>query len=195
MEVSGSADLTISGGTFSAIAGETYDTGVYVHDGGTVKIIGGTITSTAYGVYNDGGSATITGGSISGGTVDLQVVGSDSILNLTLDEGKTVGAAFPDGITVEGSTLAELLSTDTAAYWGVVDGKDTMLTVADDAATGITDKGDITIRAICDHKDDKLDYITTETTHTPVCSVCNWTGAATEHTLDVTTASAFAALT
>ena len=141
VEVSGSADLTISGGTFSAIAGETYDTGVYVHDGGTVKIIGGTITSRAYGVYNDGGSATITGGTISGGTVDLQVVGSDSILNLTLDEGKTVGATFPSGITVEGNTLAELLSTDTAAYWGVVDGKDTMLTVADDAATGITDKG------------------------------------------------------
>ena len=181
VEVSGSAELTISGGTFSATAGETYDTGVYVHNGGTVIITGGTITSTAYGVYNEGGSATITGGSISGGTVDLQVVGSDSILNLTLDEGKTVGATFPGGITAEGITLAELLATDTAAYWGVVDGKDTMLTVAD-AATGITDKGDITIRAICDHKDVKLDYITTETTHTPVCSVCNWTGEATEHT-------------
>ena len=182
VEVSGSAELTISGGTFSAIAGETYDTGVYVLGGGTVNITGGTITSTAYGVYNEGGSATITGGSISGGTVDLYVGGSDSILNLTLDEGKTVGATFPGGITAEGITLAELLATDTAAYWGVVDGKDTMLTVADAAATGITDKGDITIRAICDHKDVKLDYITTETTHTPVCSVCNWTGKATEHT-------------
>ena len=183
VEVSGSAELTISGGTFSATAGGTWDTGVYVHNGGTVKITGGTITSTAYGVYNERGSATITGGSISGGTVDLYVGGSDSILNLTLDEGKTVGATFPGGITAEGITLAELLATDTAAYWGVVDGKDTMLTVADDAATGITDKGNITIRAICDHKDVKLDYITTETTHTPVCSVCNWTiGEATEHT-------------
>ena len=182
VEVSGSAELTISGGTFSATAGETYDTGVYVHNGGTVKITGGTITSTAYGVYNEGGSATITGGTISGGTVDLQVVGSDSILNLTLDEGKTVGATFPGGITAEGITLAELLATETATYWGVVDGKNTMLTVADDAATGITDKGDITIRAICDHKDVKLDYIPTETTHTPVCSVCNWKGEATEHT-------------
>ncbi|MBQ4104510.1 MAG: hypothetical protein IJC90_08635, partial [Clostridia bacterium] len=174
VEVYDSAELTISGGTFSATAGETYDTGVYVHDGGTVKITGGTITSKAYGVYNDGGSATINGGTISGGTVDLQVVRSDSILNLTLDEGKTVGASFPGGITVEGTTLAELLATDTAAYWGKVEDKDTMLTVADDA-TSIIDNGDITIRAICDHKDVKLDYITTETTHTPVCSVCNWT--------------------
>lgn len=182
VEVSGSADLTISGGTFSAIAGETYDTGVYVHDGGTVKITGGTITSTAYGVYNDGGSATITGGSISGGTVDLQVVGSDSILNLTLDEGKTVGATFPGGITAEGITLAELLATDTAAYWGVVDGKDTMLTVAEDA-TSITDKGNITIRAICTHPEDSITATDNGNgTHTPVCSVCNWTGEATEHT-------------
>lgn len=183
VEVSGSADLTISGGTFSAIAGETYDTGVYVHDGGTVKIIGGTITSTAYGVYNDGGSATITGGSISGGTVDLQVVGSDSILNLTLDEGKTVGATFPGGITAEGITLAELLATDTAAYWGVVDGKDTMLTVADDAATGITDKGDITIRAICNHSGNTSKPADNENgTHSFTCTVCQ-TAAIEDHTL------------
>ncbi|MBP3593656.1 MAG: leucine-rich repeat protein [Lachnospiraceae bacterium] len=182
VEVFDSAELTISGGTFSAIAGKTYDTGVYVHDGGTVKITGGTITSTAYGVYNERGSATITGGSISGGTVDLYVGVSDSILNLTLDEVKTEGATFPGGITVVSTTLAELLATEVATYWGKVEDKDTMLTVADDA-TSITDKGDITIRAICDHKDVKLDYITTETTHTPVCSVCNWTiGEATEHT-------------
>lgn len=162
VEVSGSADLTISGGTFSAIAGETYDTGVYVHDGG---------------------SATITGGSISGGTVDLQVVGSDSILNLTLDEGKTVGATFPGGITAEGITLAELLATDTAAYWGVVDGKDTMLTVADDAATGITDKGDITIRAICNHSGNTSKPADNENgTHSFTCTVCQ-TAAIEDHTL------------
>ncbi len=182
VEVSGSADLTISGGTFSAIAGETYDTGVYVHDGGTVKIIGGTITSRAYGVYNDGGSATITGGTISGGMVDLQVVGSDSILNLTLDEGKTVGATFPGGITAEGITLAELLATDTAAYWGVVDGKDTMLTVADDA-TGITDKGDITIRAKCDHSGNTSKPVDAQNgTHSFTCTVCQ-TAATEDHTL------------
>ena len=170
--------LTITGGSITG--------GVYVA-GGTADIIGGTITEprdyyNAVDVVNNA-QVTISGGSISGVNADLC---NDSynpgVINLTLSEGKTVGATFPSGITVEGNTLAELLSTDTATYWGVVDGKDTMLTVADDAATGITDKGDITIRAICDHKDVKLDYITTETTHTPVCSVCNWTGEATEHT-------------
>ncbi|MBO5050089.1 MAG: leucine-rich repeat protein, partial [Oscillospiraceae bacterium] len=170
--------LTITGGSITG--------GVYVA-GGTADIIGGTITEprdyyNAVDVVNNA-QVTISGGSISGVNADLC---NDSynpgVINLTLSEGKTVGATFPSGITIEGNTLAELLATDTAAYWGVVDGKDTMLTVADDAATGITDKGAITIRAICDHKDVKLDYITTETTHTPVCSVCNWTGEATEHT-------------
>ena len=168
--------LTINGGSITG--------GVYVA-GGTADIIGGTITEprdyyNAVDVAN--AQVTISGGSISGVNADLYVGGSKGILNLTLGEGKTVGATFPEGITVEGTTLAELLATDTAAYWGVVDGKDTMLTVADDA-TSITDKGDITIRAICDHSGNTNKPADAQNgTHSFTCTVCQ-TAATEDHTL------------
>lgn len=187
-------ETTISGGTINGnLSGCN---GVDVNDG-KVTISGGTVTGTAYGLQRKNGSITITGGSISGETADLYSSQS-SYVTLTLDEGKTVGATFPGGITVEGSAnLANMLQN--ATYWCVMDGKNTMLLESGEyvyAGSAITDKGDITIRAICYHEDVELDYIITKTAHTSICPVCNWTmGEAENHTGGEATCTAQAVCT
>jgi len=142
--------VTVSGGTVSG------DYGVYASNG-TVTVSGGTVSGDTYGVYAFDSTVTISGGSVSGDSYGLlvynctviirggsiygqysDIFNMESTITLTLDENG-VGATFPGGISVYGTTLNEILS-DGAAYWQ----GDTMIT-PDDGVTAISG-GDVTIQ-------------------------------------------------
>ena len=135
---------------------------------------GGTISGDSTGVWVCSSNITVNGGTISGAEVDLGIRSSSTgTYVLSLAEGTTEGATFPGGIRVDGITLSGILGAG-ASYWGVVDGNKTMLAV-EDADTAITDKGDITIRAICDHSGSQhtTSVKVDETIHSYTCTECN----------------------
>ena len=134
--------VTISGGT---ISGQNY--GVYVSDC-TVTISGGTISGQSYGVYAYNNSdVTISGGTIIGKTYDLRAYKS-GVFKLTVGENG-VGATFPGGIKVYGTTLNAILG-EGAAYW-----QGNQMIVPAEGATEITG-GDVVIKAPCTHSDDSI---------------------------------------
>ena len=127
--------VTISGGT---INGRDY--GVEAHNS-TVTVSGGNISSDRYGVYAyNKSTVTVSGGSISGSIYDI--CNNNSAITLTLGEDG-VGATFPGGITVDETTLNEILGEGAACWQG-----DIMIIPADDA-TEISG-GDVTIKAKVD---------------------------------------------
>lgn len=135
-------------------------------NGGTVIISGGTVNSSgdyarAIRTQNSGG-VEISGGNIFGAQYDLSF-GSDDTVELA-------GGTFPGGITIYGKTLNESLGNG-FSYWA----GNTMLTVAADAAS-ITDKGDITIRATCNHSGNSNEVTDNgDGTHSFTCSACGST--------------------
>ena len=134
--------VTISGGTISG-----QDCGVYV-TGCTVTISGGTISGQTYGVYAYNNSdVTISGGTIIGKGYDLRAYKS-SVFKLTVGENG-VGATFPGGIKVYGTTLNAILG-EGAAYW-----QGNQMIVPAEGATEITG-GDVVIKAPCTHSDDSI---------------------------------------
>ena len=151
--------VTISGGT---INGGDYGVEAY---NSTVTVSGGNIGSDRYGVYTYNKSTlTVSGGSISGSIYDI--CNSNSAITLTLGEDG-VGATFPGGITVDETTLNEILG-EGAAYWQ----GNIMIIPADDAAE-IT--GDVVIKATCPHTASKSHYadLNNGTNHSCVCTGCN----------------------
>ena len=113
--------------------------------------------------------ATISGGIIEGSSADLS--NDNGSITLTLAEGAAKGATFPGGITVDGTTLEDILG-EGAAYWATVDGKDVMLNGI--TGTALTDKGDITVRAVCDHTGSAHTEATDkgDGTHGYTCTIC-----------------------
>ena len=169
--VNPSGTLNLIGGTIEGLSGIRMI-------GGTVNISGGTVIGTSSseveGALNANGSSSIniTGGSISGKEWDLYFTSNCSV-KLMVENGKAVGATFPGGLTINRANLNDLLDIG-CRYWAVVDGKDTMLTVADDV-TRITDKGDITVKAACAHPENsRTDYTTLEEgKHSYLCALCS----------------------
>ena len=151
--------VTITGGTISG------DYSVYVTGGSTVTITGGTISGVYEGVhaYNNS-TVTISGGSISGDYCDIY--NSYSTVTLTLGEDG-VGATFPGGISVDGTTLNAILG-EGAAYWQGYK----QINPADDDTE--IPGGDVVIKAACKHSGDKT-YTNNGDDHTYTCSVCDAT--------------------
>ena len=132
-------------------------------DGGTVIISGGTVNASGdYAVAiwtQNSGRVEISGGNIFGSQYDLRAYSEDTV--------ELTGGTFPGGITVNGKTLNACLG-DGFSYWA----GNTMLTVADDAAS-ITDKGEITIRATCNHSGNSNEATDNgDGTHSYTCTVC-----------------------
>ncbi len=179
--------VTISdNATIHGTAPRAFGTGVYVSEG-TASISGGTITGTDYGIIitnnsstvitggeivskygvtvNSGSTATITGGTITGTDADLR--SADNLGTIKLDLGENgIGASFPNGITTIGFTLAEILA-DGASYWA----GDTMITQYEES--GITGRGNITVKATCTHENATYAPGQDDTTHTLNCADCN----------------------
>ena len=165
IEMQSETTLNVSGGEIlnTVFAGDAISN----MDGGTVIISGGTVNASggyarAIRTQNSGG-VEISGGNIFGAQYDLSFSSDDTV--------ELAGGTFPGGITIYGKTLNESLGNG-FSYWAVVGGQNTMLTVATDA-TGITDKGDITIRATCNHSGNTNDYTdNVDGTHSFTCTVC-----------------------
>ena len=150
-----SGTLTVYGGTVTSDSDA-----VFVLSSASVTINGGSFTGGSYAVYGYSScSATINGGEFSGGEYDLG--GMSSV--------KVNGATFPEGLSVKDATLNAILGSG-YAYWA----GDTMLAPADDA-TGITDKGDITVKAACTHESGTKSYANNGDDHTYTYSCCNLT--------------------
>lgn len=136
-------NVTITGGKISAASNNSIC--VMVNFESTLTIIDSTISATGQyscGVYAGFNSdVTIIGGKISGTESDLGNYES----TITLDLGKDgIGTTFPDGLTVSGTTLKDILG-EGAAYW-----QGDKMIVPDEGQTEITG-GDVTIKAACDH--------------------------------------------
>ena len=175
------SDATISGGEF---VGQSYAAHVY---GGTMLVVtGGTFTCPADVLTIDGNGTTaeIAGGSFTGGVgvettynAIVKITGGSFDCDTDLDNwsgsvkfsvGENgIGATFVDGMNVDETTLNELLVTG-VRYWA----GETLLTV-NDGVTEITDRGDITVKAICDHaENENLEDGICDTEF--VCSVCGF---------------------
>ena len=159
--------VTISGGT---ISGQSY--GVYV-SGCTVTISGGTISGQSYGVYAYNNSdVTISGGTIIGKTYDLRAYKS-GVFKLTVGENG-VGATFPGGIKVYGTTLNAILG-EGAAYW-----QGNKMIILAEGATEITG-GDVVIKAPCTHSGDYIDVeLYSNESHKKTCG-CGFINELEEH--------------
>jgi len=159
--------LTIKGTnvtiTDSGVGGTIFSDsiGVRVRDHGTVTIAGGTIIAAMRGVVGEWGTMIIAGGTISGGHLDIS--SSSSTLIMTVEEGKTEGATFPDGIAIDGVSLADVLA-DGVVYWqngqAVLPGTDVK------EITG----GDVVIKTGCYHNWTDATCVTPKT-----CSACGET--------------------
>ncbi len=172
----GSLGVRVNGGTVTIEKNAEITPGLLAN-AGTVFINGGTI-SGGYGVRNFGGTISITGGSISGTDIDLLL--NRGTISLTLADGKTEGATFPDGLTAKFIPLKELLGQG-LAYWQ--NGKQIAIT---DDQTQITG-GDVTIR-YCNHETNTNTVYTSngDNTHSCECSDCGVAIIET-HSLDSTT--------
>ena len=160
--------LNISGG---AVTCDAY--GVVSYDS-TVAVSGANISGN-YGLYVEGGGVTLSGGSISGTYNDI--VHYENTVKLILPEGKTQGTTFPDGISVYGTPLVELLG-EGAAYWQgnkQISPTTKQLEIAD---------GTVTIQAPCNHSGNTNDdYIDNgDGTHSLSCTVCDKLAVTGEHT-------------
>ena len=152
-----SATLTINGGT---ISGGNHAVRT---SRGTVTISGGRLSGGNDCVWADlNSTVTISGGRISGGVYDI--VNSDSTITLTLGENG-MGATFPGGIMVKGTTLNAILGEDAVYCQG-----NAMVIPADDA-TEIS-RGDVVIKAFCDHSGN-VNVDDNDCSTNLVCSVCN----------------------
>ena len=159
IEMSTHATLTITGGT---IRGSIR--GVYAYGNCTVTISGGTITGNMSGVDVEISTVTIRGGSISGNNYDI--LNYNSTIALTLG-GNGVGATFPGGIQVTGTTLNAILG-EGVAYWQ----GNTMIIPADNA-TSITG-GDVVIKKLVYSGWTEIDgnwYYYDPDTNTPVTGI------------------------
>ena len=188
--------LDIEGGTFNGSTTSTTGGGIITHCCDT-DILGGEFTGY-YGLYSEqyagmdiknavisasgygvtattGSDVTISGGSISGNISDIYCDSSNVLLRL---DTRGVGATFPDGISVSGTTLNAILG-EGAAYWQ----GNTMILPAD-GATEITG-GDVVIKAECKHPGDKT-YTNNGDDHSYTYSCCNNT-VTEAHSYDATT--------
>jgi hypothetical protein len=114
-------------------------------------------SSSAFNVL-EGASLTISGGSIYGDYRDIAADESSSV-KLVLAEGKTQGATFPGGITVERTTLNAILG-EGAAYRQ----NGSIVVIADDATELL---GDVTIGLGCVHE-----WIDATCVAPAYCSIC-----------------------
>ena len=102
-------------------------------------------------------TATVTGGSLTGGDYDVAGGGSVTLADTT----------FPDGIRSMNNPLNESLA-EGYAYWA----GDTMLSVGDNIWS-ITDKGDITVKAVCTHESGtKQNYSNKGDNHSFIWTCC-----------------------
>ena len=151
------SSVTISGGI---ISGQKY--GVYA-DTSSVTISGGIISGQSRGVFADNIFVTISGGTISGENYDIYGTEYSTIILTTGEDG--VGATFPGGIKVYGTTLNAILG-EGAAYW-----QGNKMIIPAEGATAITG-GDVVIKAVCKHPGDKT-YTNNGDDHTFTCADCN----------------------
>ncbi len=147
--------------------------GVFVFD-----LNGKKLTGSACGLYITSGDVTITdtgeGGTITGAECDLWL--HSGTITLTVGENGE-GATFPDGLTVQGGTLKEILG-EGAAYWQ--DGKQVAIT---DDQTEITG-GTVTVRH-CNHEANTNTQYTPNDdgiTHSQICSLCSAAAKTENHT-------------
>ena len=121
--------------------------GIEVFNDSTVEIRGGTIIAPGYGVCSDGSPVTISGGTIYGDIEDLYADNyyyNGNPFKLICSEGKDEGPSFPDGITVSGVSLKEIVG-EGFAYWQ--DGK---MIVPEEGQNKIL--GYVVIKAECTHE-------------------------------------------
>ena len=168
---SSSSTLTISGGTIISTGNKSSNYAVYV-SGKKATISGGTISGNR-GVYANGVTVTISGGTINC-KYDLYYK-DDGTFKLTMGQNG-IGVTFPgDFATGRDSdtsfvSINKMLNTG-CAYWA----GDTMLSVADNV-TGISAKGDITVKAACPHVSfTKQNYVNNGSNHTYTRSCCGIT--------------------
>ena len=153
------ATVTIEGGRFEAKSYAVY------FDESTVNILGGSFLSGVCAIENHYTDLTLSAGSVSGGGIDFNNHGEGSKITLT-------GGSFPDGLSVFNTTLNEMLG-DGNAFWESLDGKSTMLTVAD-GATEIASEGDITVKKTCLHENlEDIEYLASENCIEAICKSCN----------------------
>lgn len=136
--------------------------------GGILQISGGSVISDGCAICLDGTLGTISGGSIYGAEYDIYYPGSGVPKILALDENG-VGASFPGGISVYGTTLGALLK-EGAAYW-----QGEQMVLPGYYATEIPG-GDVTIKAEIAHEGEKI-YTNNGADHTYTYSCCGMTDA------------------
>ena len=132
--------------------------GISSYENSEVILRSSVVNGSTYGLLLHGGTVHVYDSTITGDSTDIAVWGGSAVLH--------EGVSFPGGITVNTTTLNDVLAED-LAYWA----GETMLYAAADA-TEITDKGDVTVKAACVHKNGEKSYVNNGDNHIYTYSCC-----------------------